>query len=299
MSGGLIILLGLWGALIPFIGPSFHYAFGGFQTWHYTSQRLWLCIVPGAVAVIGGLMLMRARTRVGGLTAGWVALAAGVWFAIGPSVSLLWHHSIYAIGTPAGGYTRQMLEWVGFFYGVGAAIIGLAAFAMGRYFSRPRIGEEPVVAAEAAPVAGVAAADHAAYDRHADEYEADRAAYDRPAEESMAGREAYDRPTEVSEADRAGYDRPADGSVADRAGHEEPMDAPATRTDAPATATDAPATSADAPATATDAPATATDAPAANADEPATSADASATGPDTPATTTQRRRPGLLRRLRG
>jgi len=41
-SGILIVLLGLWGALIPFIGPSFHYAFGGFQSWHYTSQRLWL-----------------------------------------------------------------------------------------------------------------------------------------------------------------------------------------------------------------------------------------------------------------
>ena len=144
LSGFLIVLLGLWGGLIPFIGPYFHYAFGGYQTWHYTSQRLWLCIVPGAAAVIGGLMLLGATTRVGGLTAGWVALAAGAWFAVGPTVSLLWHHTIYAIGTPAGGYTRQMLEWVGYFYGLGAAIVGLAAFAMGRYFSRPRIVEEPV-----------------------------------------------------------------------------------------------------------------------------------------------------------
>ena len=57
LSGFLVILLGLWGALIPFVGPYFHYAFGSFQTWHYTSARLWLDIVPGAVAVIGGLML--------------------------------------------------------------------------------------------------------------------------------------------------------------------------------------------------------------------------------------------------
>ena len=82
-----------------------------------------------------------------------MALAAGVWFAVGPTVSLLWHHTIYPIGTPPGGYTRQMLEWVGYFYGLGAAIIGLAAFAMGRFFSRPRIVEEPVVAAEDVPVA--------------------------------------------------------------------------------------------------------------------------------------------------
>ena len=235
LSGTLIILLGLWGALIPFIGPSFHYAFGGFETWHYTSQRLWLCIVPGAVAVIGGLLLMRARTRVGGLTAGWVALAAGVWFAIGPSVSLRWHHTIYAIGAPAGGYTRQLLEWVGYFYGVGAAIIGLAAFAMGRYFSRPRIAEEPVVAAEAAPVAERRAVGGAAA--------ADRAAYDRPGGEPVADRAAYDRP----------------------------VDAPAAGPDVPTTASDAPTTASDAPGTAADAP----------------------------ASTTYRRRPGLLRRLRG
>lgn len=282
LSGALIILLGLWGGLVPFFGPYFHYAFGGFQTWHYTSQRLWLCIVPGAVAVIGGLMLMRARTRVGGLTAGWVALAAGVWFAVGPSVSLLWHHSNYPIGAPAGGYTRQMLEWVGYFYGLGAAIIGLAAFAMGRYFSRPRIAEDAVVAAEAAP-----AAEHrTAAGPVAGAAAADRAAYDRP------GDAEYDRRAETPMADRAEYDRPAEETTAPRQGYEQPADAPAARTDAPATATDSPAATTDAPATATDAPATSANAPATSADAPATSGDA-------PATTTYRRRPGLLRRLRG
>ena len=138
----LIVVLGVWGGLIPFIGPYFHYAFGGFQSWHFTSQRLWLDILPGAVAVIGGLMLMSASTRSGGLVASSVALAAGAWFAIGPAVSLLWHHTPYAIGAPMGGYTRQMLEWVGFFAGLGVVIVGLAAFAMGRYFSRPRVAGE-------------------------------------------------------------------------------------------------------------------------------------------------------------
>lgn len=150
MSGALIVLLGVWGALIPFVGPYFHYAYGGFHTWHYTTQRLWLNIVPGAVAVIGGLMLLSARTRVAGLVAGWVAVAAGIWYAVGPSVSLIWHHSMYPIGIPAGGYIRQMVEWIGYFYGLGAAIIGLAAFAMGRYFSRPRVADEAAVAAAAA-----------------------------------------------------------------------------------------------------------------------------------------------------
>jgi hypothetical protein len=150
VSGLLIVVLGVWGGLIPFIGPYFHYAFGGSQTWHFTSQRLWLDILPGAVAVIGGLMLMSASTRSGGLIGGWMALAAGAWFAVGPAVSLLWHRTIYAIGAPMGGYTRQMLEWVGYFTGLGVVIVGLAAFAMGRYFSRPRVaGEAGAVAADA------------------------------------------------------------------------------------------------------------------------------------------------------
>jgi len=150
LSGIVIVALGIWGALIPFVGPYFHYAFGGDQTWHYTSQRLWLDILPGAVAVIGGFMLLTAKTRTGGLIGGWLAVAAGAWFAIGPTVSLLWHHTSYPIGAPMGGYTRQMLEWLGYFYGLGALIIGFAAFAMGRYFSRPRIADEPAALAAGA-----------------------------------------------------------------------------------------------------------------------------------------------------
>jgi hypothetical protein len=153
LSGIIVLALGIWGALIPVIGPYFHYAFGGFQAWHYTTPRLWLDIIPGVVAVIGGFMLLTAASRTAGLIGGWLAVAAGVWFAIGPTVSLLWHHTSYPIGAPAGGHTRQMFEWLGYFYGVGAAIIGFAAFAMGRYFSRPRLVEEPAVAAAGAVAA--------------------------------------------------------------------------------------------------------------------------------------------------
>ena len=165
-----MILLGIWGALIPFVGPYFHYAFGSFQTWHYTSERLWLCIIPGAVAVIGGLMLLRSSHRSSGLLGGWLALAAGAWFAIGPTISLLWHDAGNPIGAPMGGHTRQALEWLGYFTGLGVLIATLAAFAMGRYFSRPRVVEEAAVAADGAiaaddavvaereaPVAGTAA----------------------------------------------------------------------------------------------------------------------------------------------
>ena len=150
LSGLLIILLGLWGALVPFFGPYFHYAFGSYQTWHYTSERLWLCIVPGAVAVVGGLMLLRSAHRTSGLLGGWLALAAGAWFAIGPTISLLWHSAGDPIGAPMGGHTRQAIEWLGYFSGLGVLIAGLAAFAMGRYYSRPRVVVEAAVAEDPA-----------------------------------------------------------------------------------------------------------------------------------------------------
>jgi hypothetical protein len=145
-----VILLGIWGALIPFVGPYFHYAFGSYQTWHYTSERLWLCIVPGVVAVIGGLLLLRSSHRSSGLLGGWLALAAGAWFAIGPTVSLLWHHAGNPIGAPMGGHTRQAIELLGYFQGLGVVIAALSAFAMGRYYSRPRVVEGAAVAEDEA-----------------------------------------------------------------------------------------------------------------------------------------------------
>jgi hypothetical protein len=297
LSGLLILLLGVWGGLIPFVGPYFHYAFGGYQHWHFTNQRLWLEIVPGAVAVVGGLMLMRASTRVGGLTAGWVAVAAGAWFAVGPSVSILWHHTIYAIGAPMGGDTRQMLEWVGYFYGLGALIIGLAAFAMGRYFSRPRIVTEAAALAEApiarhdavaedrAPVAGrTAVADRAPV--------ADERAPIAEGRTPVADRGAVaDEPATV--ADRGAVaGEPA--TVADRgavAGE------PATVADRGAVAGE-PATVADRGAVA-DEPATVADrAPV--ADEPAAGTGAAPGGAAYPASTstTRRRQGGLFGRWR-
>ena len=91
VGGGLIaIVLGAWGALIPFIGPYFNFGFSPDSTWHLTADRVWLCALPGAAAVIGGVMLIGARSRRTGMAGGWLALAAGAWFVVGPAVSLLW-----------------------------------------------------------------------------------------------------------------------------------------------------------------------------------------------------------------
>jgi hypothetical protein len=143
-SGLLIAVLGIWGGLIPFVGPYFDYSFGTNQTWHYTTDRLWLSILPGALAVLGGLLLIGAITRASGVLGGWLAVIAGAWFAIGPAVSLTWEKAgENPIGAPLYSSTRQMFELVGYFYGLGALIVALGAFAIGRFGMPARVvGEE-------------------------------------------------------------------------------------------------------------------------------------------------------------
>jgi hypothetical protein len=161
LSGGLIMLLGLWGALIPFVGPYFDYSFGVNSTWHYTADRLWLCILPGAVAFVGGfLLLVTARRSIAHL-ASWLVLLAGAWFVVGPSVSLTWESGAGPIGRPLFGTTRQMLELLGYFYALGAILVALAGISLGRFATRRRPVEAPArerPAAAAAPVGAGAAA---------------------------------------------------------------------------------------------------------------------------------------------
>jgi hypothetical protein len=138
MGGLIVIVLGLWGALIPFVGPYFGYGFGTHASWHYGTNRLWLDILPGVVAILAGAMMLGAVSRRTGLLAGCLGLAAGAWFVVGPSVAITWEHgAIGPIGAPIGGRTRQMFEYVGFFYGAGGLIVALVAFASGRFVSRP------------------------------------------------------------------------------------------------------------------------------------------------------------------
>ncbi len=159
-GGLLIVLLGIWGGVIPFVGPYFNYAFGTDQTWHYTMNRLWLDILPGAAAVLGGLGLLVSARRASGVLFAWIALVAGAWFAIGPHVSIIWEHGAGGIGAPLGGSIRRAIELLGYFSGVGVLIVGLAGIAMGRFLSRPRVVTE--AAAIGGAGAGALAADRGA-----------------------------------------------------------------------------------------------------------------------------------------
>jgi hypothetical protein len=134
LSGFLLVLLGAWGALIPFIGPYFHYAFTPDKAWAYTSGRLYLEILPGAAAVLGGLILLGSALRPTAIFGAGLATLAGAWFALGTLFQPLGPGSgWFTAGTPVGGtILLRVTEQIGFFTGLGVAIVFVGAVALGR-----------------------------------------------------------------------------------------------------------------------------------------------------------------------
>jgi hypothetical protein len=145
-SGFLLVLLGLWGGLIAFIGPSFHYAYTPATSWTYTSGRLWLEILPGAAVFLAGLLLILTNGRHIALFGAALAAAAGAWFTLGTVFSPLWNHNVPLGGSPASAtVVMRIAEQVGFFTGLGVVIVCVASFAFGRILSLPAY-EVPVPA---------------------------------------------------------------------------------------------------------------------------------------------------------
>jgi hypothetical protein len=133
LSGLLLILLGAWGALVPFIGPYFHYAYTPDKAWTYTSGRLWLEILPGAAVALGGLIVLVSAYRPVAHFGAWLAALGGAWFALGSVVGPTWTGMNMTTGTPVGGHVTRALEQIGFFTGLGVVIVLLAAMALGRF----------------------------------------------------------------------------------------------------------------------------------------------------------------------
>jgi hypothetical protein len=137
VTGSMLMLLGAWGALVPFIGPYFGYAYTPDKAWAYTSGRLWLSVLPGAAAFLGGLLVLASD---GAAAFGaFLAVLGGTWLVIGQPVAafaLAGRH--ISAGSPVAGSgaifgpaTMRFLETLGFFYGLGVVVIFLAAVALG------------------------------------------------------------------------------------------------------------------------------------------------------------------------
>src|SRR4029077_19711963 len=134
VSGLLLALLGLWGALIPLVGPYFHYAYTPDSAWTLTTGRVWLEIVPGVATFLGGIILLVSASRPLAMFGAELAAAAGAWFALGMVIIPLWPAaSTLDPGSPAGTTTAlRAPEHLGFYTGLGVVIVFVAALALGR-----------------------------------------------------------------------------------------------------------------------------------------------------------------------
>ena len=161
------VLLGIWGALIPFVGPYFDVAYTPSGAWVWTQARGWLEVLPGVVAVVGGLLLIASRNRATAMIGGWLAVAAGAWFIVGRAFAdVLAFGDIGAPDAPTP--TKTVAVELVFFSGLGALIVFFGAMALGRVSVRSvrdagyvrrrsaavaeRTEAEPVTASQPMPV---------------------------------------------------------------------------------------------------------------------------------------------------
>ena len=158
------LLLAAWGGISVFVGPTFGYRPTTLTSWDWTKQNWLLHLVPGAVGVFAGLLMLgtigaREGWRRGGLgVASLLTMAAGAWFVIGPS-AYHWFQSAAAFNATAAArsdFANQVGSNLG--PGVLLAILGGMAFKAG--IANPRVvleraGESAAGAASPArPAAG-------------------------------------------------------------------------------------------------------------------------------------------------
>jgi hypothetical protein len=138
LCGLMLLLLGAWGGVGPYAGPSFRFGFTPDRAWAYTQGRLYLSAIPGVAVVLAGLLVMTVRSRWFGGFCALVAALAGAWFIAGAALIRLLPASLgvasVSPGTPLGAAgTRATLTEMALFTGVGAAIVFFAALALGRF----------------------------------------------------------------------------------------------------------------------------------------------------------------------
>jgi hypothetical protein len=94
--GAVAMAAGAWGGIAPYIGHALHYSADGSATWTWDLQHGLLSLLPGAMAVVGGALVIvgawlrrdRApRLHTLGLVGATALLGLGaLWFLIGSSV---------------------------------------------------------------------------------------------------------------------------------------------------------------------------------------------------------------------
>jgi len=131
VSGLLLLILGAWGALIPFIGPYFHLSYTPGEAWVWSTARAWLEVFPGVTAAAGGFLLLISGNRATAMFGGWLAVIAGAWFVVGRTLSSTLR--LGDVGQPiaATDAKRAVIE-IAYFSGLGTLIVFVGGAVLAR-----------------------------------------------------------------------------------------------------------------------------------------------------------------------
>jgi hypothetical protein len=162
LVGFLAVIAAAWGGSVIYWGPAIGYYPTSLTTWDWTTQNWLLHLVPGAVGVAAGLMIMMlspARRMGAGATMSLPALllmAAGAWFVIGPAAWRTFESGTpYLVGESA---LRSFANEVGSALGPGVLLAIFGGMALKAAMMRPAVVEAPVATATPAMAEAPAAA---------------------------------------------------------------------------------------------------------------------------------------------
>jgi hypothetical protein len=132
-AGVLAVVVGAWGGIAPYIGHAIRYSADGSATWTWNLQHGLLSLLPGAMAVVGGLLLIAStwapRERasvlytVGLMGAAVILGLSAVWFLIGASVWPIYFTShVLTAASPV----RTLSDMVGYYLAEGFVLAAVA-----------------------------------------------------------------------------------------------------------------------------------------------------------------------------
>jgi hypothetical protein len=158
--GLLSALVGAWGAIAVFVGPTFGWRPTSADAWQWTTDNWLLHLVPGAVATAAGLLivglsLMRRdapSVRRPLALAALLLVASGAWFILGPAWWPTFRSSPpFAVGTTA---NMSFVNQLGTSLGPGILLAVLGGMALKASIARPAVAVGEVRAGPATgPVA--------------------------------------------------------------------------------------------------------------------------------------------------
>ena len=139
--GVLVIAVSIWGGLVPYLGPTFDFDMGSTtRSWRWTQSHWTLHLAPAVVGIVGGLLLLLAGRLAARRVGAVLALVAGGWFVLGPTLAPLWQHGgVTTSGSDGvtGSRTVRVLEGVGYHNGTGVVLMLLGALALGLLGAAP------------------------------------------------------------------------------------------------------------------------------------------------------------------